>query len=188
MLGYRLSQGLFYISTGVWLGALVMLVLAATATFETVRAHQPALPVELGLAGDADAILAGAVVGNALNRLMILQLVCAAGACLALTLQHTRYARHLNRGGRSAAGRVRALSLLAAVVVLAANLGWIGPGVWQSRAVMYDASTSIEQRVAARATFDRYHVLSERTHGLAALALASTMLAAPFAGGKGHDS
>ena len=188
MLGFRLSQGLFYLSAGVWLGALVMLVVTASATFATVRAYQPALPIELELAGEADAILAGAIVGRSLDRLMVVQLVCAAGACLALTLEHTRYAGRLARRGRSAAARVRSLALLVAVVMVAANLAWIGPGVWQSRAVMYDASASGQERAAARAVFDRYHRLSERTHGLAALALAGALLAGPFVAGKGDDS
>ncbi|MEX0886428.1 MAG: hypothetical protein WD009_08320 [Phycisphaeraceae bacterium] len=185
MPGFRLTQGAFYLSTGIWLGALIMLVIAAVATFDTVRVHEPILQAAPynapELADRGDAILAGAIVGRVLRGLMAVQLLCAATACAALAIEHARYGDQLVAGGRNPASRLRAGLVLVPTLIIALNLAWIGPTVWEQRSVMYDVSAAAEDRHRARVAFDRYHALSERTHGVAGLLLAGAILIAPFA-------
>lgn len=186
---FRLTQGLYYLALGTWFGALVMLVIAAGTTFHVIEAYTFTLHAgpggiavdEPALADEAARIIAGSIVGEAIEGLTWVQGICAAVAMLCLLLHTTVFRCRLAKAGRSRANVLRTLLVLGPVVVLLLNVLWINPGVWQARGAMYDSGRSADQRVEARRSFEQYHRLSERTTGGAALMLAVAVLASPFA-------
>lgn len=180
--GFRLTQGFYNLSLGVWLGAMVMLVISAAVTFATVRNYQPVLTAGPGsdpaLTDQFSNILAGAIVGRSLSALVILQTICALVAILALVAQATLYRRWLLGKGRQI---LRAALIAAPVALLIYNVAVVSPAVSDLRATMYDDQATAEVRAAARLDFQGWHKTSERTHGLAAACLLLAMLVSPFA-------
>lgn len=182
--GFRLVQGFYWLSLGSWFGAMLMLVIAATVTFKTVRAHQVTLGAEPynhpAFAQQADGILAGGIVGNVLKGLGRLQIICAAAVVLAVVLQCTVFADRIPGGVLGAGNLIRVLLILIPVGVLVVDQAVITPRVWEHRAVMYDPDQSEQARTEARAQFDRYHKLNERIVGTAMLLLAVSVIASAF--------
>ena len=181
---FRLTQGFYYLFLGTWLGALVMLALAAAITFHTLRdlkATTAVEPYHSLSAAEQPSALAGAVVGNVLHGLAVVQVVCAVGAVGCILLQHTVWAGHL-AGGRAAPANITRLILLALpVLILLLDVAVISPRIWQQRDLMYDPHRPAELRQAARQRFDRLHHLDERVVGGATVALAAGILVSGFA-------
>ena len=190
--GFRITQGFYWLFLGVWIGALVMLAIGAAVTFKTVRHYEPALGLEPYndpvLAPHAPGILAGAITGNALRSLAVVQMICAAGAAVCVVLQCTVFRGALSNGVGGLANLVRIALVALPIVVLAIDQLAITPRIWEHRAVMYNPILSDEQRSAARETFQKYHKLSERVVGMAVLSLAAAVLVSPFAFRAGESN
>ncbi|MDX1682951.1 MAG: DUF4149 domain-containing protein [Phycisphaeraceae bacterium] len=182
---YRMTQGVYYLFGGIWVGALVMLAISAAITFRTVRTHQPYLTdgpyARPALAEKAPEILAGGIVGNVLKSLNRVQGVCGLLVALCVVAQCTVFRDRL-AGGLLGPGNLARLGLLAVVALVAlANAWWVQPQVWHWRQQLYDASREAEQRAVAQADFDHWHKRSERLAAASLFLVAAAMLISPLA-------
>lgn len=172
----RLTNGLHFLALGTWFGAILMLAISAAMTFQTVRTYQPTLDLppynQPELASRSDAILAGAIVGRSLQGLKWVQIICATLVVVTLAVQMTAFRSYLLKSRTSLLNITRLGLLAIPVIVLLVDILWITPSIWEYRDAMYAAPASAEKQMAARENFDRYHKLSERSVGLAALSLA----------------
>lgn len=168
-----LVQGSYWLGLGVWLGGLVMLAVAAAITFKTSRAAGPVLlqpeynTPELN--GQAANILAGLIVGNVIQGLMVLQFICAGVVLVTMAIQHKTMMPMLKR--RPKLNLARMVLLFVPMLALAASVGYIGPRMWQERQTMYNPELTVEARKEARVRFDGLHKLSERSVGAGAFCL-----------------
>jgi len=182
---FRLTQGIYGLALGAWVGAIVMLAIAAAITFRTVRSHEPTLGAgpyaSAALAEQAPEILAGGIVGNVIRGLNVVQAICGIGVGITLLLQCTLFADRLAGGVLGPMNLVRSgLLLLAACLVLYGTFV-VQPEVWSLRETVYAAGASEAEREAARAAFDQAHGLSERLMSGALFLLAAALLLSPFA-------
>lgn len=175
-----LNNGLYYLALGTWFGAIVMLAIGAAATFQTVRAYEPTLHVapwdHPELVAKGPSILAGAVVGASLKGLMVVQIICAIIVVIALIAQHTLFRQYLTRTVLSVRNVVRLLLAAVPAGMLLLNIFWITPQILNHRDTMWDMNQPASVREKAKADFDGFHKLSERTTGLTAFALAGCVL------------
>lgn len=177
----RLVWAAYHLALGTWFGAMVMLVIAAAITFKTVAAYQPTLSTPpWGELSDLETapkyplsvrILAGGIVGNVLKGLAVVQAICAVLVVLCAALQ---WAFGWTGGGWANLARMGLLAV--PIVVLVADVTVISPRVWRHRQVMYDPARPGEERLVAKAAFDRLHKLNERLVGAAALSLAAALV------------
>jgi hypothetical protein len=183
--GLRATEGIYYLALGVWLGAIVMLAIAAAVTFKTMRAYDPILqtaPYSAPQLQDRAApILAGAIVGNSLRVLAVLQVSCAVVIGLCVLAQCAIFAEYLRGGVAGRANLLRLALVILPMALLAVELTVISPRIWQQREIMYDPGESEAAREQALTTFRRHHLLSEQIMGAAGLALAGAILVSPFA-------
>lgn len=166
-------QSAYWLALGVWIGALVMLAVAAAIVFRTSRAMEPVLLQPQfstpDLVGQSATILAGAIVGNVIQALLKLQLVCAVLLIVAMVYQHVSLRPLLALHLRLNALRVGLILL--ATLVLVVNMAYITPAMWTQRERMYDNTQSAEYRLAAREQFNALHKFTERVTGGTALGL-----------------
>lgn len=181
---FRLVQGCYWLALGTWVGALVMLAIAAAVTFRTVRDYQPLLQKppynQPALADRAVPILAGGVVGNMLRALAVLQIICAAVVGTCIGLQSTLWRDQLEGGAAGWPNLVRVGLLALAVSALAVDQRWITPRIWAHREVMFDPDETAEVRAASQTAFNRLHKLDERVVGASVWLLAGAVFASAF--------
>ncbi len=182
--GFRVQLSIYHLLLGVWTGAMVMLLLTATASFSFVRQHTLIVGVQgygEPLKGEtATGFIAGGVVGAALSRLMVLQALCAVGVWVCIALQCTRYRRLLDGAITSKRNGARLFLLAVPVGVLLFNVLVVSPGIEETRRAKYDASIPADVAAESEDRFDRYHRLSTRTFGVATLMLMSAMVLSPW--------
>lgn len=164
----KFVTGLYYLFLGLWFGAMVMLAVTAAVTFKTVRAQMP------DATETAQNMFAGSIVGNVIDALAVIQIVCAAGilVCVALLWK---------RASPGIANKLRLACIAACIALLAGDRLHINPTVHAHRVVMHDPQAAPAVRDAAKVQFDRYHKFSERIGGAQIFILAGTILISPFA-------
>lgn len=189
---WRTVQGLYWLTLGIWLGALVMLVIAAAATFHTVSEYQPILPAhpahEPVTSVRAVNTLAGAIVGKSLDNLRWMQWICAIATMVCLVLQSTVIAnRRLSISGQWI-NTLRIVLVMMPVLILVADTAVISPKMKQERKSMHDLTQPSPQIERARHAFDRYHDLSQRLFTVQLVMLGCAALASAFVpdGAKTH--
>ncbi|MEM9753714.1 MAG: hypothetical protein AAF916_10060 [Planctomycetota bacterium] len=188
MADFRLVQAVYGLLLGLWVGAMVMVVVAATAAFGFVRGLDGLLMVSLAgwaeplVDSGAEGFLAGGFVGAMLGRLVVLQLVCAAGLALCIAAQFAWFPTALvgGRGAKRQGVRVFLLAVPTAIVVF--NMVVVSPGVDRWRDAKYDppAGWTAAQIESAEANFEVYHQLSTRTYGVSTLMLLGALAMTPW--------
>lgn len=181
---YSLLTGVYTLALGVWVGAMVMLAIGAAVTFRTTRSFNPALPAPYDapeLAGRASQILAGGVVGNMIDALSRVQIVCGVIAMACVILQGTLFRAMLPRHGKSIVNAIRIMSIGVAIAFVPLERLFLNPAIHELRTAMYDASENDQARAAAKREFDYLHKISERTTGAAAALLAVAIILSPLA-------
>ncbi|MCC6580910.1 MAG: hypothetical protein IT440_10755 [Phycisphaeraceae bacterium] len=180
--GFRLVTGLYFLFLGLWFGSLVMLAVTAAVTFKTVRAFHPTLQTEPynhpNLVPHADNILAGAIVGNSLLGLAVIQTICAVLVMTTVAAQFIFFRDRMAQLGWVQAIRVALIAV--PMLVLAADRKWVTPSVWRQRQIMYDPTLDESIRQLAREKFGHLHKLNERMVAAATLMLAAALLISPF--------
>ncbi len=183
---FRVVQAVYLLLLGLWVGAMVMLVVGAMAAFAFVRGIDGVLLVSLaGWEGEqvhsnAQGFLAGGFVGAMLGRLVVLQLVCAAGLAVCALLHFLWFPRHLV-GGRGAKRQgVRLFLLGVPVLVVLFNQFVVTPGIEKWRDPKYNPGTPAELIDKAEDAFDFYHQLSTRTYGVSTLMLVVALGMTPW--------
>ncbi len=189
---FRVTVGGWWLALGVWLGAMIMLGLAAAATFRAVRSFEPTINVpgypmqdEHAAARHAD-IIAGAAVGRSLRSLSMLQRLCAFVAVACLIVQTSVLAHHLAGGAWGWPNVLRMIFIALPVLILLADIYVVNPRVWSLREQMFAAAVTVEQRAAARGEFQSAHKFNENMHKAATLLLAGAMIVSAVALHPGH--
>lgn len=181
----RLTVGTYWLALGTWLGAMIMLALAAAAAFHVSREQGATLPslqyATSHLQGRDAEVLAGHVVGRMIDHLAVLQMVCAVLIFLTLLLQLTMFRAELHLRAGSAGNVLRVLLLVAALALLKFDRIHVNPTIHEHRAAMYETGISQQQYEVARAAFDRYHALSENVGKATVFILIGAMIASAFA-------
>ncbi|MCC7147345.1 MAG: hypothetical protein IT443_12940 [Phycisphaeraceae bacterium] len=181
--GFRLTQAAYWLSLGLWVGALVAVAIAAAVIFKTIRAHEPTIGIEpyRQLPERAGDILAGAAVGQTLRALAILQRGCAVVLVICVVLQCAFFADRL-AGGAGGWRNVLRVGLLALpMMILMVDLWLVSPRIWTLRGAMYDPQRTPEARALFRVRFMFWHQTSERLVGSAAVLLVAATVASSFA-------
>jgi hypothetical protein len=121
--------------------------------------------------------LAGSIVGSAIDKLAVVEMICAAVIVCCVLLQSTVFKKQL--GGRKI-NAVRIALLVLVIVVLGADRLVVAPTLHQHRSIMHTAidETTILQ---SKAIFDSMHQWSVRLASTSMLLLAAATLISPFA-------
>ena len=186
MNGFRVNQALYQTFLGVWLGAMVMLVLAATAAFGFVKDPQTTLLAQVdGFGGPltgsaANGWVAGGIVGKALGRLEVLQLVCFAVVGVATLLQCTVFRARLAAAPASKRNGLRVFLLVVPALIVLFNWVVVAPGIDANRAMKYDPAADPVAAEAADEAFAVYHGLSTKSYGVSTLMLLGATLLGPW--------
>lgn len=186
MTDWRLIQAVYQLLLGLWVGAMVMLVVGATAAFGFIRGLDGLLLVSLEGWSDplvdsgAEGFLAGGFVGAMLERLVVLQIVCGLGLGACVLAQFVWFPGSLI-GGRGAKRQgVRVFLLAVPTVIVLFNLLVVTPGIEAWRGPFYDPDVSPERAALAEANFDWYHQMSTRTYGVSTLMLIGALVMGPW--------
>ncbi len=186
MTDFRLVQSLYLLLLGLWLGAMVMLVLGATAAFGFVRGIDGVMLVSLNgwseplVDSNAEGFLAGGMVGAMLGNLAWLQVVCAAGLALCVGAQFLWYRSALVGGPGAKRQGLRVFLLAVPLLIVLFNLFVVTPGIDRWRDQKYDLSTPADAHELAERKFALYHGLSTKTYGVSTLMLAAALLMTPW--------
>jgi hypothetical protein len=181
---FRLTQAFYWLFLGLWIGGMVMLAVGAAITFKTLPEYRPTIGLETynhpDLRERAPAILAGAVTGNILKALAVIQLVCAGVVVACTVVQCVWFADYLRGGAPGGANLLRIALIALPILILGVDALVIGPRVWGFRHDMYDAQRTAAQRDDAKVHFDQYHRLNTRLFGFATLCLIGAVFASSF--------
>jgi hypothetical protein len=87
---FQLVQVVYWLSLSTWFGAVLFIAMAAPTIFRTVTAHKPILPnvLSVNLDNQHATLLAGSIVGDLIERLSRVQLICAAVLGASLLAQY----------------------------------------------------------------------------------------------------
>ncbi|MEM1446179.1 MAG: hypothetical protein AAGF84_09005 [Planctomycetota bacterium] len=188
MADFRLVQSVYGLLLGLWVGAMVMVVVAATAAFGYIRGLDGILMVSLAgwseplVDSGAEGFLAGGFVGAMLGRLVVVQLICAVGLALCVLAQFLWFPSALIGGRESKRQGVRVFLLAVPAAIVVFNMIVVSPGVDRWRDAKYDPPEgwSASQIEAAEANFEVYHQLSTRTYGVSTLMLLGALAMTPW--------
>lgn len=180
-----LVQGLYYLALGTWLGATVMMGMAAGTTFAVTRRMEPKLdsgPAALpDVAPYASEYFAGQIVNVVFGWHTGVLAVCVVLLVLACLLQFTVFRDRLAGRGRSWANLARAALIGVAVALFAADLLFTRQPMRDLRTTMYDEQATAAERASAREAFAGLHEWSSRAMGVTALLAAAAAVVSPFA-------
>src|SRR6476620_11474563 len=86
---FQLVQILYWLALATWFGGVMFVAVAAPVVFRTVRENNPLLPhvLSVNLEGQHGTLLAGSIVGDILDRLSRVELICAGVLLLMLIAQ-----------------------------------------------------------------------------------------------------
>ncbi|WP_432797608.1 hypothetical protein [Poriferisphaera sp. WC338] len=176
----RLTFGFYYLFLGTWIGSIIAIAVAAPATFQTIRSYQAApgiAPFNASLFQDQwSDIVAGAAVGETIDRLINVHLICAMGLVVTIVILRALTAGHIRR----LLSFLRISLLMCVVALLAVHIYLTQPAMHTLRDTMYNPKIEQVERDTARTEFQSIHKLSEQLTGLSALLLTGMLVISPF--------
>ena len=115
---FQIVQLVYWLALSTWFGGVLFIMLAAPIILRTVRENNPILThvLSVNLDGQHSTLLAGNIVSSLVQRLLNVQIVCAALLLIALILHP--FVLHLNESNRMAAVARSALFIGAAAVMM----------------------------------------------------------------------
>ena len=156
MLGYRITQVVYWVGAALYLGGIVALgVVAAPAIFQTVRETGAGMP-GMGAWINSSQQLGGEIFGNVLIRFRVLEWLCL--AMMGLGMVGGWMWGQQRKLGRWV--RVGLLSVLGLLVIYDAV--YLTPAVWQARSQWRQASDASHALELQR----RFDVLHKQAEGL----------------------
>jgi hypothetical protein len=86
---FQMVQLLYWLALSTWFGSVLFIAMAAPIIFRTVRDNNPILShvLSVNLDGQHSTLLAGKIVFNLIERLLSVEIICAAVVLLALIVQ-----------------------------------------------------------------------------------------------------
>ncbi len=155
-MGFQLVQILYWLALSTWFGGVMFIAVAAPVIFRTIRERKPVLPdvLSVNLDGQHGTLLAGTIVGNLLERLALIELVCA--AVLLLMMIGQLFVIDLT-GSNAKAAILRAVLFFLAAGLVAYDRWAVWPRIIETRQQYIDHADEPEVANPAREVFDREH-------------------------------
>jgi hypothetical protein len=149
-------QIVYWLALSTWFGGVLFIALSAPAIFHTIREANPILPTVLSvnLENQHGTLLANSIVSSLMERLIRVELVCAAALGLALIAQ---WALLPKSGAQLAPMIIRTSLFVAAVVMVFYNWRVLWPRVKRHRENYVAHADDPEVANAARDEFERCH-------------------------------
>lgn len=153
---FHFVQIVYWLALSTWFGGVLFIALSAPTIFNTVRTHNPILPTVLSVNLDNQhaTLLANSVVSGLMERLIRVELICAAALLVALIAQWVVLHDATNQLIPLV---VRSALYVAAVVLLIYNWRVLWPRVNRYRENYIAHADEPEVANAAKEDFDRYH-------------------------------
>ena len=152
----HLVQIIYWLALATWFGGVLFIALSAPAVFSTVRENNPILPTVLSvnLENQHGTLLANSIVSALMERLIRVELACAAALLVALIAQWAL----LDESGQQLVHLiVRSALYLAAVVLVLYQWRILWPRVKRYREHYVAHADEPEVANAARDEFERHH-------------------------------
>jgi len=158
---YQLVQIIYWLALSTWFGSVLFVALAAPVIFRTVGQSNPILSdvLSVNLEGQHATLLAGTIVGNLLQRLLNLELIC--GGALLITLAIQPFVIDMSAGAGNgladnrAAALVRSILFLAAAAVTGFDRLVVWPKLMRHRDTYIEHADEPEVANPAKDAFDR---------------------------------
>jgi hypothetical protein len=158
---FQLVQIVYWLALSTWFGSVLFIALAAPIIFKTVEEKNPILTdvLSVNLDGQHGTLLAGTIVANLIQRLLIVELICAAALLIALIAQP--FLIDLSRSpvdplsDNRAAAFVRSALFLGAGGIVLYDWFAVWPRIAASRKQYIDHADEPEVANPAKEQFDR---------------------------------
>jgi hypothetical protein len=159
---FQFVQIAYWLALATWFGAVLFVALAPPVILRTMRDTKPVLPnvLSVNLEGQHGTLLAGTIMGNLIEPLIRLQLVCAGVLLVALAAQW--FLIDLS-GSMVVPPILRSALYIAAVVLLLYDWRVVWPKTWKYRQEYIDHADEPDVANPALDQFDRYQAESLRT-------------------------
>src|SRR5688572_19779975 len=177
-------QIVYWLALSTWFGGVLFIALSAPAIFNTIRAHNPILPTVLSvnLENEHGTLLANSIVSSLMDRLIRIEIICAAVLLLAIVSQ---WALLPKSGTQLVPLIIRSALYVAAVVIVIYNWRVLWPRVKRHREHYIAHADEPDVANAAREEFERYHRETVTVLAiLLALLLAMVMFSANISGAQ----
>jgi len=160
LLLFQVVQIVYWIALSVWFGSVLFIALAAPVIFRTVQENNPILTnvLSVNLDGQHSTLLAGTIVANLIQRMLVIEMIC--GGALLVTLIVQWFVIDLSSSASSAladnlgAAVLRCVLFLAAAVVVLYDRFVVWPRVMKHRLAYIDHADEPEVANPAREQFD----------------------------------
>src|SRR5271170_7975283 len=144
LLVFQIVQIVYWIALSVWFGSVLFIALAAPVIFRTVQENNPILTnvLSVNLDGQHSTLLAGTIVANLIQRMLVIEMIC--GGALLVTLIVQWFVIDLSSSASSAladnlgAAVLRCVLFLAAAVVVLYDRFVVWPRVMKHRLAYID--------------------------------------------------
>lgn len=157
-MAFQLVQLFYWLALSAWLGGVLFIAVAAPIVFRTVREANPRLPdIASALSDQHGTLLAGSIVGNILERLSMIQLICGGVVLVAWGAQY--FLIELG-GSLRAAMFVRLILIVFALGIVAYDAFVLSPRIRHERQQFVEHADEPEVAEGAKARFDAAHRLS----------------------------
>ncbi len=159
MLWFIVVQIGFWMALSTWFGAVLFVVLAPPIILRTVRETNPLIPTVLSvnLEGQHGTLLAGSIIGELMQPLIRIELICSGVLLAALIGQ---WAIIQPRGLDLMLPILRTVLYLAATVFVIYNWRIVWPRMWKYRQEYLDHADEPDVANPALDLFDRYQTES----------------------------
>ncbi|MGA3068497.1 MAG: DUF4149 domain-containing protein [Tepidisphaeraceae bacterium] len=155
----QLVQVVYWLALSTWFGGVLFIAAAAPVIFKTVKDSDPLLPTVLSvnLEGQHATVLAGAIIGNLINMLTRIELVCAGVLLLALAGQWILIDGENSWNFASSAVRTGLYIAATAITIYDWRILW--PKIWKFRQQFVEHADDPEIANPAR---ERFHALERQ--------------------------
>jgi hypothetical protein len=156
---FTFVQMVYWLALAIWFGAVLFVTFAPMIILRTVRENNPILPsvLSVNLEGQHATLLAGSIVGQLVQPLLIVELFCSGALLITIIAQwiilHPRGTLIIEPALRSAL-------YLAATVLLIYHWRIVWPRVWKYRQEYLDNADNPEIANPALDQFDKYQAES----------------------------
>jgi hypothetical protein len=150
---FQTVQLLYWLALSTWFGSVLFIAMAAPIIFRTVRENNPILShvLSVNLDGQHSTLLAGSIVFNLVQRLLLVELICAGTLLIMLIVQP--FVIDLAGSNRMSVA-VRSILFVAAAAVVYFDWQMVWPKIQSNRTEYLDHADEPEIANPARDRFD----------------------------------
>jgi len=150
---FQTVQLFYWLGLSTWFGSVIFIAMAAPIIFRTVRENNPILShvLSVNLDGQHSTLLAGNIVFNLIQRLLLVEVICAGMVLLMLIAQP--FVIDV-AGNNKAMAVVRSILFVGAAAVVYFDWQFVWPKIQSSRQTYLDHADEPEIANPARDRFD----------------------------------